>query len=390
MIWNIYLKELKDTLRDRKTLVLSILVPIVMIAAMSMLYEKLMNDATKEVPQVTVGVSDQLQPDTLQWLSGLEGVKIVPSADPKAAATEGDVQVALDIPADFAAKLTQGGSAPAITLYADQSSANVSRAVDMLLRVLGEKQTELVQARVAAAGVNPELLKPFVTEVKTLTKDDDGSVTMISMLFSLAIVMAVMLGGFPAAIDLFAGEKERKTMESLLITPVSRMKLIVAKWLAISTLGAASGIFAILAFVVVTKSLTEKMAAALEFGDQTVQLLLSAVAAIILFALLFATIEMMISIVTKSFKEAQNFISPVMFLALVPYFLLVGQGANEMKTYYFAIPFMNIFALLKELMFGIFSAQNLLLVCGSTALFSAVCFAAAYVMFRKDKWVLGK
>jgi ABC-type Na+ efflux pump permease subunit len=79
-----------------------------------------------------------------------------------------------------------------------------------------------------------------------------------------------------------------------------------------------------------------------------------------------------------------------MFIALLPYFLLMGVGVNELQAYHFLIPVMNTFAFLKELMYGVLSPVNLALTLLSTAATVAVMYAVAAFMFRKDKWVLGK
>jgi len=98
----------------------------------------------------------------------------------------------------------------------------------------------------------------------------------------------------------------------------------------------------------------------------------------------------MISILSNTFKEAQNYISPVMFIALVPYFLLIGVAPHELESIHFLVPIMSIFALLKELIYGIFSWQHMLEVVTSSLLFMFIGFAIAYGMFKKDKWVIGK
>ncbi len=389
MVWKIYLKELKDSFRDRKTLFLSVFVPVMMIAAMSFLYEYLFFNSAEKVESITVGISDKTDQAALEWLSTLEYVKFVRTKDPQGAAEAGDVQIAMVVDDAFVQKLEQGLPTK-ITLYADQTSMKVSRAVDLLLGELNKKKDEIVTNRLIKAGIDPKQVTPFTAEVKSFSEKSEASLLLLSMLFSLIIVMSVMLGGFPSAVDLFAGEKERKTMESLLITPVSRLKLIAAKWLTVATIGTLSGLFAIAAFVLIAKTAAPKLGEGLMFGEQTLLLLTSAIVGILLFALLFAVVQMMISMMSHTFKEAQNYISPVMFLALVPYFLLIGLAPNELQGYHFLIPFMNTFALLKELIYGIFSFSHMLFVAASSILFILIGFLFAYAMFRKDKWVLGR
>jgi sodium transport system permease protein len=299
--------------------------------------EHLFFQSEENIEKATVGVSRATDAATMAWLSSLQHVTLVKTADPKAAAEAGEVQMALELSDAFADKLNQGVPA-AITIYAEQSSMKVSRAMDLFLQELTAKEEAIVADRLGKAGIDPNQVKPFAIQVKALSENDEASILLLSVLFPLIIVMSVMLGGFSSAVDLFAGEKERKTMEALLITPVSRMKLILAKWLTISTLGTVSGIFAIAAFVLITKTVTTKLAAELDYGSQTLLIFFSTVVGIVFFAILFATIQMMISILSNTFKEAQNYISPVMFIALVPYFLLIGVAPHELESIHFLVP----------------------------------------------------
>lgn len=383
----IYFKELKDAIRDSKTLMLSVLVPVAMIVGIIFFYE---NMIVKDVGKTyDIGVEHTIEAAALDWLNSMESIVVHQSEDPVLAAEKGEVRAALLFTSDFEKQL-QAGQTIGVAIHADQTSQKSSEAVDILLREIERKQSDIVEQRLNRMGIEIEQIKPFETVVHSLHAGNETSLMMVSMLLSMVIMFSVMLGGFPIAIDMFAGEKERKTMEALLITPVSRMKLITAKWLAISTFSAAGGVFAILAFITATSLFTENLAAALDFGSQPVMLAVSALICILFFSMLFAAIQAMVSIYANNFKEAQNYLTPVMFIGMIPYFMLIGVSPNELTTVDFVIPFLNIYAFLKELIYGIFHIQSLILVVVSTFVFIAICFAAASWMFKKDKWVLGK
>jgi sodium transport system permease protein len=89
-------------------------------------------------------------------------------------------------------------------------------------------------------------------------------------------------------------------------------------------------------------------------------------------------------------KEAQNYTAPIMTIVMVPYFLLIGLSPNELQAKHFLIPFMNIFALIKQLMYGVYEVKSIIYTTGSSLALMAVCFGIAYAMFHKSKWVLGK
>lgn len=389
MIGKIYLKEIKDMFRDRKTLLLSVIVPIVMISGMLLFYESMFYASEDKVEVANVAVEVGLNEEIKRVLQENAGLELLESDDPLLAAREGVARVALI--QDRADQPTfEEGKSLGLKLFADQSSMSSARAVDLVMEQISKLEQEIVNERLISYGIDPANIKPFELNIESLSGGEEVSLMLLSMLFSIVIVMSVMLGGFPAATDLFAGEKEKKTMEALLITPVSRFKLIMAKWLTIATLGVISGLFSILAFLIITLTVTKNMAQAINIWEQPVMLFLSAFVGITAFAFMFATIQMMISIIAKTFKEAQNYLSPVMFLAMIPYFLMIGVIPNEFTLKHYLIPFMNIFALLKELIYGIYSVQTMLYVAGSSLVVIIIAFLIANWMFTKDKWVLGK
>lgn len=386
MMWHIYKKEMLDSLRDRKTIVLSIFIPIVMMLAMVLFYENvLLNPRTDETYKVAASVDEE----TFQWLTSLPKIEAVASDAPEKDVQDGRAVVGFKASRGFLADVRGGGSGE-VLLLADQGSMNGIDGLETIKAGLNALRDEVVRDRLAAAGIDIGLIQPITIVEAEIQEGDGASLFMASLILPLLVVMSVMIGSQSSAVELFAGEKERKTMEALLMTPVNRSALILAKWLTISTLGFISGIFAVGGFAIVVSTLTERMKQVLDFGDQLGNLLVSALLSILLFSLLVAAIQIIFSLFANNFKEAQSYFGPVMFIAIAPYFILIGTGINELTTVHFLVPVVNTFALLKELVYGVFSFANLGLTLLSTAALVAIMYTVAAIMFRKDKWVLGK
>lgn len=386
MIWHIYKKEMLDSLRDRKTILLGIFIPIVMILALALFYEMvLLNPDTDETHPVAVSADEE----TLQWLSALPGIEPFPSAAPEQDIQDGKAVAGVRAASGFLAQV-EGGGTGEIELLADWSSMKASSAMNAVKDGLNGLREDVVARRLAEAGIDAGLVQPIVIREAEIQEGDSVSLYLASLLLPLLVIMAVMIGGQSSAVELFAGEKERKTMEALLMTPVNRSALILAKWLTITTLGFISGIFAVASFVVVVATMTERLKQVLDFGDQAVNLVASALLCILLFSMLVSAIQIIFSLFANNFKEAQSYFGPVMFIALVPYAVLIGTGVNELTAVHFLIPVMNTFALLKELVYGVFRVGDLVLTLLSTAATVAVMYTVASIMFRRDKWVLGK
>jgi sodium transport system permease protein len=386
MTWYIFQKELKDSLRDSKTILLSVLLPIVFITGMLFFMEKMMSDTDE---QIKVAVANSTDKEVLSWLKEIKGLELIPSDNPLKMVVDGKANVAFSADPDFSLQL-KDKKIPKILIQADPTSTKGGNAQEKIANAFTLKKDKLVQSRLLENNIDPKEIDPFQINMKSISESDDQSLYMISIIAQLIIVLAVLMGGIPAANDLFAGEKERKTMEALLMTPVHRIHLIVGKWLTIAVLSMISGVFSVISFILGVNLFTEKLANALKLDQNISFFTISLLVGIIFFALLVSSVQIIISLFANNLKEAQNYITPITMGAMIPYFLLIGVSANELTTTHFLIPFLNIYALIKQLIYGIYDINSILLVSGSSVVFIALSFFIAYTMFMKSKWVLGK
>ncbi|GAA0321614.1 sodium ABC transporter permease NatB [Bacillus carboniphilus] len=387
MSWYVYKKEMLDALRDRKTILLTILIPILFNLALVFFMDRVFLAENEETYQVAV--SESMDGQIVDWLGELESVEVVKDGSPLSLMEDAKAQLAIETDSSFTEKLANHEN-PSITIYGDPASKKASEAMDLVMGHFELKRQETITGSLVNSEVDPSLLEPFTVVQETISGEDGMSLYMIAIFSQLILVLGVIMGELSIANDLFAGEKERKTMEALIMTPVNRFHIIIGKWLAISSLGIISGIFSLLTFVLGVNYFTEKMAEALNINENLFFFVTSLGTGLIFFALLVGSLLMIFSLMANTMKEGQNYMAPLTSVAMVPYFLLIGLSPNELTAQYFLIPFMNIFALIKQLIYGIYDVQSVLYVLGSSALFVGISFAIAYTMFQKSKWVLGK
>ena len=388
MSWNIYKKEMLDALRDRKTILLSVLIPILFNLALVFFFDRVFLADNVETYQVAV--EENTDSLLIEWLEEIDTIEIITSDDPNALIQNGEAQVAIKTDEAFSEGLANHEN-PTITVFFDPASQKASTAAGEINRHLETKRQQVITDSLADQDMDPSLLQPFtIAQETTSGEDDEMSLYMITIFSQLILVLGVIMGEMSIANDLFAGEKERKTMEALLMTPVNRLHIVVGKWLAISSLGVISGIFSLLTFVLGVMYFTEKLYEAMNIHENLTFFVTSLGAGLILFALLVASLLTIFSLMANTMKEGQNYMAPLSTLAMVPYFLLISLSPNELTEIHFLIPFMNIFALIKQLIYGIYDIQSILYVVASSAVFIALTFGIAYTMFRNSKWVLGK
>ncbi|MCY7500486.1 ABC transporter permease [Bacillus pumilus] len=387
----VFLKEMTDALRDRKTLLLTVLIPLLTMLGLVFFYESMIADPGDET--YTVAVNEQLPTEMNQMIKAVKNLTLETFDDPQQAVKDGKANAYLEMPKE-ADDMLQHQQSFAIKIHGYTTDDDSVIAVQMLQSLLEQYQNQVVEKRLAADQINTSVIHPFEVQSVDVEEGDEGENGMTSMLLSILLPMilvtSVISGALPAALDIVAGEKDRKSIEALFLTPASRLQILIGKWLAVSMFGILSGIVAIGMLLLSTLLFTEKLKQALNFGDQMWSIIAVMFAALIIFSFMVSMIELLLSVVSSSVKEAQSYMSMIITLGVIPMFFTMRAGATQLDTYYFAIPFLNIHALCKQLMFGIIDPMAVTLTLGSSALAVVILFVIVRSLFMKEKWMLAK
>lgn len=384
MLLKIYFKELKDCFRDRRTLMLTVLLPVIMMTGMTFFYEKMISDGEGE--SYKLAVNESFDPEVEGVFAGFNNIELVKSTDPEKTLGEGKAQAALILDSDFGEKIEKGIAANAV-IIGDSFSQKSSNLNTMIQNILGNYEKTVISERLQANGTDLSLVEPFSIEQKEMA-DQNPNANLLAMLIPLILAIAIGVGSGPAAADLFAGEKEKKTMEALLMTPVKRSTLLLSKWLTIATVGTITGIVTLIVVALEINLLTENLKKAFSFGDDLTVIVLVAVLISIVYSMFTASLLMLTSVIGKTVKEAQSYSTPVMMLGMFPAMILSGIGINELSFQHFAIPILNLFSLLKELVFGIIDVEHIMITIASNLICMVLVFIVGRILFLKDKWVM--
>ncbi|MCM3149188.1 ABC transporter permease [Bacillus pumilus] len=387
----VFLKEMTDALRDRKTLLLTVLIPLLTMLGLVFFYESMIADPGNET--YTVAVNEQLPTEMNQMIKEVKNLTLETFDDPQQAVKDGKANAYLEMPKE-ADEMLQHQQSFSIKIHGYTTDDDSVITVQMLQSLLEQYQNQVVEKRLAADQINTSVVHPFQVQAVDVEEGDEGENGMTSMLLSILLPMilvtSVISGALPAALDIVAGEKDRKSIEALFLTPASRLQILIGKWLAVSMFGILSGIVAIGMLLLSTLLFTEKLKQALNFGDQMWSIIGVMFAALIIFSFMVSMIELLLSVVSSSVKEAQSYMSMIITLGVIPMFFTMRAGATQLDTYYFAVPFLNIHALCKQLMFGIIDPMAVTLTLGSSALAVVILFVIVRSLFMQEKWMLAK
>ena len=393
-IGTVYAKELRDTLRDRRTLISMIVVPTLfmpaLILGMGKVASVVVAKAKEEVPRIMViGGADS--PGVLRELrdSGKFRVETA-SADWKALISDKKVRAAAEIPPGFDAALKLG-SAPAVTLYDYQGELKSGFAVGQLRDFFTGLRDRATTRLLAERGLPATVARPFEVKQVNVAPPEKVGGNLLGGIVPYFIIFLCLIGAMYPAMDLTAGEKERGTMETLLCCPAARTDIVIGKFLMVLT----GSLFAVLSSLVslaatlllVASSLPPAGAGAGAHGSGMPSIsplgILGVLAMIVPVAILFSAILFSVSLVAKSLKEAQSYLTPMTFAVIVPVAIGVLPGIDLNLKLAF-VPILNISLICKEMLSGVWHWGYIGVIFGSTALYASIALALCVRMFRSE------
>lgn len=325
--WVVFRKELVDALRDRRTLLMVLLSSVAIGPLVLVLISTLVSGLEKRAEQrevLMVGIEHA--PTLLNFLQ--RQTYTVRAAPPDYERQLQDNKLAepvLVVGADFESEL-QRGVAPQVEVVSSSTNQRARAGAGRLMRLLQGFSQEQASLRLAVRGVSPAALVAIEVEERDLA-DPAARAAQLATLVPFFVLMAVLYGALNASLDTTAGERERGSLEPLLMNPASRVALVAGKWAAVSTVGLLIAVLSCLSFLPGQWLLrSELLSAMFRFG------LREAVWFIVLLAPLagaLAGLLMAIAIRCKSFKEAQaNATMLVLAVSLLPLLTVVNQDGE--------------------------------------------------------------
>ncbi|MFQ5927484.1 MAG: ABC transporter permease, partial [Terriglobia bacterium] len=244
----VYRKETLDTLRDRRTLISMIIVPLllmpVLIFGMSWLAIRQMRKAQQEVATVML-LGAEHAPSAAERLRQAKGFRIAPAApDYAAQISNKQLRAAVEFPPGFEQAIERG-ERPTVKLYFYAGEIKSQFAVRNLQAVLRAYRDAVIAARLAARQLSPGVLKPFESKEENVAPPEKVGGSLFGGFIPYIIIILMLQGAMYPAIDLTAGEKERGTIETILASPVARSELVLGKFFTVLTASVATALLSL-------------------------------------------------------------------------------------------------------------------------------------------------
>ncbi|HLT89545.1 MAG TPA: ABC transporter permease [Woeseiaceae bacterium] len=346
----VFRKEVLDHVRDRRTLMSALLFgplfgPIIFGLAINLSLKQAISDASEPLELPIVG--SERAPELVAYLKShnIDGARRLATREAALdAVRSGDEDVVLWIPETFGEALADGVPAT-VEVITDQADRESERKARRARQALDAYSQELATLRLLARGVSPQVLRPLNVDPVDVSTPTGRSALLLGML-SYFFVFALLTGGMNLAIDATAGERERGSLEPLLSLPVTRGTLILGKILAACLFMTASLAICLASFAVTLEFMPlEKLGMTPNFGPGVV-----AVAFLLMvpFTLLGSSLMTLVASFTKSYKEAQTWLSLLLILPTLP-ILLVSLLTVRPGTALMLVPALSQHLLLVEL-----------------------------------------
>jgi len=349
-IFTVFIKEIIDNIRDRRTLASALIMgpifgPVLFSFVINLSVERSLESAEKTLELPVIG--QEYAPNLLSYLNS-RNIDVVDGPEDMSAAMDavksGAHDVVLVIPEEFGEQLADMVPAK-VEIVADQANNDAERDARRVRNALRGYNQQLAGLRVVARGINPMVLRPLnIDEVDVSTPS--GRSAMLLGMMSYFFIFAALMGGMYLAIDTTAGERERGSLEPLLSLPVTRDQLILGKIGATCLFMTLSLALSLVAFYFALGFMPlEQLGMTPNFGPGVV---LAALAIFLPFILVGSALMTLVASFTKSYREAQTWLSVVLIAPTMP-ILIVSILMLRPRTEFMFIPSLSQHLLLVDM-----------------------------------------
>ena len=375
-------KECKDVLRDRRSLITNFLLPMLLLPIILFIMSGSLRTVSGEGVRLAVALGSQC--DTPEARAFVEE-ELLRGAGRIVSEEEADLLVLID--PDFADKIA--ASEPfGIEIRYDSNQEAGTVGMQVLGGAVEDYNRRAASEKLAQMGIDEKKLYPALMRATDITEGNaQGAFNVAGMMLPMLIAMLISIGGIAVSGDLIAGERDRFTLEPLLATRARRMAILAGKYATATIFSIMSVLSTILGLVllgVLSPETMEVLRFSMDGG-------LPAGAAILVFlitvalGMTFVGIQLTLSTLARSTKEAQTYLSFLTFVVMIPSYVTMMWSAGDMQLWYFFVPILNTICSMKMVLGGIYNYTYLIVAAASSAVFVFIALRVCVMVFNNEK-----
>ena len=355
MVKTIFKKEMIDILRDKRTLFMGIILPLILYPVIMIIMTQIMTMSMGSIEEKDINIAFEKNPSKElvslienQTDKNTERINIVTTNNYKKDLQDGNIDAYIGVKGK--------NKIENYKIYINSSKENSSSVNSKLEEIFTIYKDRKVKNKIEQSKLDvKETLNPVVYQTVDVAEDEDVAGLVLGGILPFILIMGVLLGAIYPAIDSMAGEKERGTLETLFTLPISNLELVMGKYMAVSLCAIVTAILNVvsilmtLIYILTTGELTGQLIfGSLKLSSLVFPLFITIIC-VCLFAMVVSAISMCVCSLAKSFKDAQNYITPVMFLVLIPSYVSMIPNISLDRTTS-VIPVVNISLLIKSVL----------------------------------------
>jgi sodium transport system permease protein len=393
-MWIVYLKEIRELLRDRKTFIFTVLIPIVimpvLIGGFAYLGQAMSNKAERAVMTYAIfgqqnapAIGQRLADDKLfreYKLSGEDAIKDAIGDD--------RIKFALVIPAGFDATVNAHQQAKVTLHFNSTQDGDITRK--RVMAIVDAHNKSLQESALPSLGLSASqlsfALKPVLLEESSTANQRERMGSIVGRMLPYILIMVCLMAAMYPAIDLGAGEKERGTLETLLLAPIPRHELVLAKFSVLFTFGMASALFLVLSIGLFLHFFGAQFGPVVAMIVSMIGVPALGMVALMLIptVAIFASLLLAMSIYAKSYKEASGMMQPLMIMTMLPV-MLAAMPSVKLTWLWAMVPLTNVSLAIMEIIKGTMDYRMFIVILVSTALLAGALLAWCCKFFNREE-----
>ncbi len=377
----IYKKEMLDLLRDRRTLISMMIVPLVVFPVLFRVATALTSriEEQSETEARTLGIAARVTTPSLRAALEKTGYPLFEREDLPASVEKKSVAAAVEeIP----------GNPPRIRIYVDNSNPTSSAAGDKIRTAIDELRVERIRQSLQNSGVPENVLTPFTVTRTNVAGARKMAGSAWGNILGYVVLLLMFTGGMYPIIDMTAGEKERKTLEAFLASPATRREIVIGKTFAAMTAIFLTAMLTLGSMVYSLKNARlggksqefKQMMDTIPLDAGTIAMIAALLIPVAIFA---AALMFTIALFARSFKEGQSYLTPLVFVVIIPA-LMGGLPGFELTPALCLIPIFNASMMIHSVLVGDASMVNFGVTLAANLVYAGIAALIATRMFEKE------
>ncbi len=384
----ILVKELVGTIRDRRTIMAMVIIPLIFYPLLFTgigYFNKLGSTKSEEAISNIVIHGGEFAPQLVKYLHDNEKIEILNiKDDPSFKLKKGDVQAVLEIPSDFKYKIDQGAAVKLILKY-DATEAKSRIAQKRVNQIMEKYKSEIILQRLSQLGLKEEFIIPIILEEENIATAEKITGSFLAILLPYLIIILIFVGAMHTAVDITAGEKERGTIATLLVSQISRLEIVLGKCFVVMLISFTSMVLGLLGLTLAFLS-----GASIAGGIEGAKFGISINTIFLIFLVLLplvglaSAVLVMVGIFARNIREASSYITPIYMLTIFLGIISISQGI-ELTDKMFLVPVLNSSFVFKELLMGKIYWEHIITTFSANMIIAGFALLKATRLFSKEE-----